>query len=473
VLIREQVNIKAGPGATSNSVAIVGGGASGALTAIHLLSTVDDPSLRVVLHEAGGTLGRGVAYSTTDARHLLNVRARDMSAFPDRPFHLLDWAARTGRAAEPHGFLPRLDYAAYLGDTIADLADQRLEVSRSRVDDVVPVSGGYDVHAGGTSTRATTVVLAYGNLAPRRLAPNGRELPDAPWHLANPWDVDALQALPEAGTTVLVGTGLTAIDTAITLLAGAPGRRVVMTSRHGLLPRAHVPQLSTAWVTSIPTGRLTADRLAQLLDEQVTAAAAQGVDWRAVVDGLRAPTQGLWQRLDLAERRRFLSTYARQWEIRRHRMAPEVAARIDAYRAEGRLTVLGGGVTEVSGAGDGCRVAFGDPTAATLTANGIVNCTGPMTDVSRSDNPLLQALQRRGLATPDPLALGLACTPAGELLDLAGAIVPGLYAVGPPCKGTLYESTAVPEIRAQAAGLAARLHANAHANAHAQARAQV
>jgi uncharacterized NAD(P)/FAD-binding protein YdhS len=34
-------------------------------------------------------------------------------------------------------------------------------------------------------------------------------------------------------------------------------------------------------------------------------------------------------------------------------------------------------------------------------------------------------------------------------------VVPGLYAVGPPRKGTLWESTAIPEIRAQAAQVAA------------------
>ena len=32
-----------------------------------------------------------------------------------------------------------------------------------------------------------------------------------------------------------------------------------------------------------------------------------------------------------------------------------------------------------------------------------------------------------------------------------GAVVPGLYAVGPPRKGILWESTAIPEIRTQAA----------------------
>jgi uncharacterized NAD(P)/FAD-binding protein YdhS len=80
-----------------------------------------------------------------------------------------------------------------------------------------------------------------------------------------------------------------------------------------------------------------------------------------------------------------------------------------------------------------------------------------MTDVSRSTDPLLAALVRRGLVAPDPLRLGVGCTPAGEVLDVSGQVVPGLFVVGPPRKGVLWETTAVPEIRNQAAALAQSL----------------
>ncbi len=43
------------------------------------------------------------------------------------------------------------------------------------------------------------------------------------------------------------------------------------------------------------------------------------------------------------------------------------------------------------------------------------------------------------------------------MLDVSGQVVPGLYVVGPPRKGTLWETTAVPEIRGQAAVLAQSL----------------
>lgn len=442
-------------------MAVVGGGASGTLTALNLLRSGGD-QVDVTIFEASGRIGYGVAYSTTDGRHLLNVRADNMSGFPDISTDLLDWAHSTGRPLTSTDFLPRRDYALYLRDRLAAISEQvpdRLHVVGARVTDLEPVESGFRVHAeaGGVPEIVDgfdSVVLAYGNPAPRPLAVGGVELPDAPWHLADPWDVARIAALPKEATVVLVGSGLTAIDTAITLLDDEPDRRVLMVSRHGLLPEPHIEEASTAWVTTVPDGPLTADGLARLFVEQVEAAAAHGVDWRAVVDGLRGSLQSIWRRLDADERRAFLARHARHWEVRRHRMAPGVAALIARYAAEGRLEIHAGGLASVEPSGDGVVVGLAD---RTVTADAVVNCTGPLADITGTDNPLLAALQRRGLITADPLRLGVDSTPEGACRAADGTLVPGLFVVGPPRKGVLYETTAIPEIRVQAADVAGRL----------------
>ena len=57
-------------GSTRSDVAVVGAGASGTLTAIHLMASRSH-DLTVTLHDASGELGKGLAYGTTDRRHLL------------------------------------------------------------------------------------------------------------------------------------------------------------------------------------------------------------------------------------------------------------------------------------------------------------------------------------------------------------------------------------------------------------------
>src|SRR3954447_3390656 len=294
----------AGSDPVRTDVAVVGGGASGTLTAIHLMAPRAH-DLSVTVHDASGEVGKGLAYGTSDRRHLLNVRSRHMSAFPDIPSDLVEWARRTGREPDAQAFLPRRDYAVYLRETLDRLRDGRLSFRAERVHDVVPTDGGFELHAsGGRVTRSAAVVLALGNERPARLGIEGIPLPQARWHLPDPWDIDRLTALPHDASVVLVGSGLTAVDAAVTLLGDAPERRVVMVSRHGLLPTAHIEQNSTAWLSPVPTGPVTAGQLAVLLREQMAEARLLGVDWSAGVDGLRAPSQGLWQRLDLAERRR-------------------------------------------------------------------------------------------------------------------------------------------------------------------------
>lgn len=448
------------PAATSTAprprtrVAVIGGGASGVLTAINLLVRSDDPGLEVVVHEASGIVGRGVAYGTNDQRHLLNVRARHMSAFPDAPSDLLDWALRTGRSSDPQGFLPRADYATYLQDRLADVADDRLRIRAGRVLDVVPSGTGFEVVTERSSSSADAVVLCHGNQPPRPLATaDGAALPDAPWHVANPWALGRLRALPADAGVLVVGTGLTGIDTTITLLEDGPERHVTLVSRHGLLPKPHVGQAHTAWVTKVPDDAATADDIAAAIAEECRAAAERGVGWRAVVDGLRPLTQELWRRLPVVERRRFLDVHARDWEVRRHRMAPEVALRLQSYRYDDRLAVHAGSLHAVEDLGHRCRVTTA-PGRAPVDVDAIVNCTGPLADVRRSTDPLLRALVARGTVAPDPLALGIDATVDGAVVGADGRVVDGLFVVGPPRKGTLWESTAIPEIRGQAAQVA-------------------
>jgi uncharacterized NAD(P)/FAD-binding protein YdhS len=86
----------------------------------------------------------------------------------------------------------------------------------------------------------------------------------------------------------------------------------------------------------------------------------------------------------------------------------------------------------------------------------VVNCTGPQSDVRRVADPLVDDLLGSGTAVPGPLGWGLH-TRDGRLADAAGSATAPLWTLGAMRRGELWETTAVPEIRAQAAAIASAL----------------
>ena len=84
----------------------------------------------------------------------------------------------------------------------------------------------------------------------------------------------------------------------------------------------------------------------------------------------------------------------------------------------------------------------------------MVLCTGP-DDAALLTTPPLRALADAGVICPGPHGMGVDTdTVSGQVKSAAGSPVAGLFAVGPLRRGTLWESTAVPEIRDQAQQLA-------------------
>ena len=177
-------------------IAIIGGGASGTLTAIHLLRlAVAGRPMHIVLIDRDGRHGLGQAYATTHHRHLLNSPADTMSAVAGDPGHLLRWAGANGIAHD--WFLRRSDYGRYLRETLAE-AQRRAAPSAAvtRVTaHVVRITGGAAGHplrlhlTAGGHIGADLAVLAVGSAAPAAPFP----VPDSPRYIPDPWAPDALR----------------------------------------------------------------------------------------------------------------------------------------------------------------------------------------------------------------------------------------------------------------------------------------
>jgi uncharacterized NAD(P)/FAD-binding protein YdhS len=463
------------PGEGSPVIAVIGGGASGTLAVVHLLRLAAGGrgGPRIALIDRLGRHGLGQAYSTANPGHLLNTPAAKMSAVAGDPGHLLRWARADGIAGQAQdGFLPRQAYGRYLCETLAaaERAAQRTATVRHITSDVVRISGGAPRHplrlhlAADGHIDADAAVLATGNLPPAAPCP----VPATPRYIADPWAPGALRDACDGSPVVVLGTGLTTLDVAIAVTGASPRTVVHAVSRHGLLPQAHRPGPVTAGIGWLPV--LSDDigqvRLGELMWQVRTAVADRPDHWRDIVDALRPYVPRLWRRLSVADQRVFLRHVARYWEVHRHRMPPEVARRVTALRCARRLTIRAGRVTAVTEVPGGLRIRVDqDGTVTELTAGWLINATGPNPDITTAGDPLLRDLLGRGLARPDPLRLGIDASPGGAVLDASGRPSSTLFTLGPPLRGLRYETTAIAEIRDQAAALALRLTAAAHAPA--------
>jgi uncharacterized NAD(P)/FAD-binding protein YdhS len=452
-------------------ILIVGAGAAGTLVAIHLARTAARRSTRcdLVLIDPADLLGRGVAFGTPDPRHLLNVPASGMSALPEDPGHFVAWRAAQDpdQPSLPWVFAPRRQFAWYLqavlADSLAAAADQ-VTLRHERVRAVAARRSGAGVAVvtdEGRELAADAVVLATGlpvagdSWAPRSLSSSAFFVPD-------PWAPGALDLIrrdrsgPPA--VLLVGTGLTMVDVALSLTGPAerPDRVLHAVSRTVRLPRVHaagpklpaIPDVS-AWDPSLAELRT---RVRRHLKDVVLSTG----DWRPALDGLRFQVPALWGRMSEADRIEFLREDAGAWNVLRHRMPRSSAQALHGLRATGRLQLHCGtasGTTPLRHGG--LRVSLSGGRQDDV--GWVVNCTGPQSDIRLLGDPLLDDLvhHRDGAALASVATAGMGLrTVNGRLIDAAGTTQAPLWTLGALRRGELWESTAVPEIRSQALAVA-------------------
>lgn len=441
-------------------VAIVGAGFSGTLQAINLLR---HGGPRATLIERAPVAGTGLAYGAAHPSHVLNVRAANMSAFPDDPGHFVRWLEARGVADAATAFIPRVTYGAYLREMLdAALRDHgdRLELVRGNVTAIAPRTPGTPMRLtldDGRVIAADATVLAVGNLPPHdppgldpALLPPGR-------YWGDPWDPALPQGLVPDDAVLVIGTGLTMVDVVLMLEANGFTGPIVALSRRGLLPRAHAA--ATAWerIAERPTTRASA-----LL--RFVRARGEAVGWRNAVDELRPFTQSLWGHAGRDERARFLRHLRPWWDVHRHRLAPEVAARLQAMVDRGRLRIVAGKTLDFTPDGRGVAVRWrprGADAVETLHVQRIVNCTGPLGDLSRTTEPLLRRLVADGALRADAARIGIEVNNQAQTIAADGSVNADLYALGPMTRGAFWEIVAVPDIRTQTWALARRL-SNAH-----------
>ncbi len=458
------------------SVAVIGGGFCGAMAALHLLRDHPGLACRIEVIEPRPVLGAGLAYSTTDPQHRINVAASRMSPLIEDELHFDRWLrvqgvpARDPRAMRPNGtiYAQRSEVGRYvdrlLREARASRPDMVFRHIRQRATSARPDGHGFTITLHDNSTRrADALVLAVGHPPPVLPAPL-RKLASDPRVIADPWDQAALERLGRHDRVLILGTGLTACDVVASLRAGGHQGLLIAVSRHGLLPRSRTEQPVE------PEGDFSSDpaRTARDLLRRVRAAVARarqgGRPWENVIDALRRQGREVWGALPPPERLRFLRHARAFWDAHRYQTAPQIAELLASEVASGALEVLAASLCQVVPAADGLLVRVhprrtARQVVAERRVGAIVACVGPGHVSVVDTNPVLRALAGAGALRADPYALGIEVDADARCIGANGRAAANLLVAGPLARGTDGELMGLPQVSTQPRAVAARVAA--------------
>jgi uncharacterized NAD(P)/FAD-binding protein YdhS len=446
-------------------IAIIGGGAAGAAVFGELLQRKRACTIHWIV--GASSPGRGVAYSTDDDRHLLNVRADKMGLFLHQPYDFLEHASGELASVSGSDFLPRRLFGDFVQAQVAALIHsarqqgQSVEIHRASAIDITPAGDDrYSIALhDGRRIEVDGAVLALGALPPRALRCVTSEARESGAYKLDPWNLASDARNPRR--VVVIGTGLTAVDTLLTVSTRWPNAQMVAVSRHGLLPSVHARDGFDPYPDqqTLNNDLLSTPSIPQIVRKIRRAITEHAGDWRSVVDGLRPINSLLWQGLTTRQRWQFLRHVRWVWEAGRHRVPPASHGAIEQLREEGRLAILAARVLRVEGSAP-LRLTIRDRASqlnSILESDLVIQATGLDTACAYTEHPLISRLLENGMVVPDPLQLGIATEIDGQILSRDGRAQPGLYALGSLLRGGLWECTAMPEIRKAAHGVANRL----------------
>jgi uncharacterized NAD(P)/FAD-binding protein YdhS len=360
--------------------------------------------------------------------------------------HLVKWMEARGLVYGASDFIPRQIFGSYLAEVVHEALgahpQHRVQFFMERLEVIQPDgNNGYALRSAKHDFTAQHVWMATGNFSPADIVSNP-EVVQHPNYLGDPWRGAGLRFIPNGASILLVGTGLTMVDQVLSLQAQGHRGAIYALSRRGFYPQPHQLSPAYSWFAAyeVPTSPLS---LLQLVRSEARRAAELGIPWTSVVNDLRAYTPMLWQNWDLSQRQQFLRHVRPYWEVHRHRLPAASIAALNALEGRGQLMRFGARLADVSATEQGFCVRFvprGAKEAQTLDVNWILNCTGPQSLGKKLNESWIQSGMAHELLKADALNLGI---------ELSTKANDRLHLIGPPRKGSSWESTALREIRQQ------------------------
>jgi uncharacterized NAD(P)/FAD-binding protein YdhS len=436
------------------TVAIIGGGFSGAAVAYHLARAKVPANL--IVFEPRERIGAGLAYGGDDPVYRVNVPATRMSLLPDDDAHFARWLASSGVPAQDPGALSgedafprRQDFGRYVHETLRPfLAEGRVRHVRDAVVSVRRVSDAWLVRTTGRETFADLVVIATTHPGPA-LPAELRGLSNDPRLVADPLEDDALNRVSNNERVLVVGSGLTAADIIATLDARGHRGRIVMISRRGLRSLGHPSRAFPPEGDFIAKPARSATELLDAVRRAVRRATAAGRTWHPVFDAARAQGEGIWRALTPDARRRVVRHLRPFWDIHRFRIAPQIDAVLERKLADGSLGLrkarLGAAEAQTAGIAIDLRDVRRKATTRE-TFDRIIVATGPAHGDILRLQPYLSELADAGYVVPDAMGPGLTTSRNGRAIGASGGLEPTLFVAGPLARGTFGELMGLPQV---------------------------
>jgi uncharacterized NAD(P)/FAD-binding protein YdhS len=466
----------------SRRIVIVGAGLGGTATAIRLLQFAREPAEIVLIERRADYRNAGPAYDrdSNHWHHVFNIQAGRMSAFREDVDDFVNWANheadRDGWPAEwrdvtftEPGPAPRRIYPGYLADRLAQAAREALDgVTLTEADGEVVDLAVRGTHvdvviedrsepAGRATLAADHVILATG--LERRYPAFAAGVLDHPAFVREPYSADGIErilAVPPGAEVAIVGTLLSAYDSAGLLLRRGHTGKIHMISRSGsslwTYPAEHRHRVLT-----LPPPRRGGDAydgredfvryFCRELQRARAIAAREHPDESPVV--LTERVLKAWEphlpeilaRVPPEDLRALLDSYGSMVASLRVGVMPYTAGIVQsAMGAGGQVAVTTGRVDEIRGTEAGTlvlSVSVPDPASASrIEADLVISNFGREPDYERVESRLWQNLLRAGTASAHRrTGRGVEVDGCGGLVGATGGASGLIWLVGSPREG--------------------------------------
>lgn len=441
----------------NQSLVIIGGGGCGISVLAQFIDGLSNKELNglsITIINREKRFGPGLPYSTDSDSNILNMKAHAMGIFAEQPLHFVEWVNRRksdlGKRYETvdlqnDPFPPRSLYGLYLEDVLSATIERAkgagisVNLMQGSVVDARESADGVQVELeNGTKISADYAVLALGNFA----SVHYQDLKRTLGYFHSPWpENEFLKAIEKNADVCILGSRLTAVDTALMLATHGHKGKMTMVSRNGLLPKVQGMRINPAYETLLvervqqvrqKDGTLRFKDFVRVLQEEIERVCGRTINWPEVLhpagsgrdiffkdvaasennevawQDILASTsnviENFWHWMPLSDREEFMGTFFSLWFVYRHAMPMKNARKIASLFQNGQLDVRSNPVVTHNAQTGLFEIVCSNEQRTgteTIAMPYVINATGEGLDVRKIQSPLLQNLLQHGDAVPN------------------------------------------------------------------------